>query len=263
MAALTADTQLQSSEAQIIALKMADNVHIYKDSIVCLNASGYAVAGADTSGYTFVGFAYEDIDNTLAGHTAGGKTIRVYTDRIFKAVPFTGTATQATVGQPVFVSDSATLAAQGSVSNNVAVGLCVAFNSATSIDVLVFPALPGNGATQTVGTQAIIKRLTLSPHPTDTYSANMTIDVTFSYHLVAGVSGTSATVTFTPSAAGSAGDVLIIETTADASGTVTATFASTFHPSGTQATTASHFSSIMFVSDGTRWVEVARTTALA
>lgn len=116
--------------------------------------------------------------------------------------------------------------------------------------------------TQTA-TTAIERRQRFSPQPTDTYAASMTIDVTYTYHIVAGVSGTSATVTYTPSAAGTAGDLLIIATEADASGTVTATFASTFHPSGTQATTASHFSTITFISDGTRWLEVCRTTALA
>ena len=39
--------------------------------------------------------------------------------------------------------------------------------------------------------------------------------------------------------------------------------ASTFHSSGTQATTTGTFSTIVFVSDGTRWLEVCRTTALA
>lgn len=101
------------------------------------------------------------------------------------------------------------------------------------------------------------------PAPTDTYAATMTLDVTKSSHIIAGVSGTSATVAFTPSAAGTAGDLLTILTSADASGTVTATFASTFHPSATQVTTASHFSTITFQSDGTRWLELCRTTNLA
>lgn len=126
-------------------------------------------------------------------------------------------------------------------------------------EVDVTSALAGATSTATV---AVDRLLRLSPQPTDTYAATMNIDVTYSYHVVAGVSTTSATVAYTPTAAGSAGDVLIIETTATSSGTVTATFASTFHSSGTQATTASKFSTIMFVSDGTQWNEVARTTAL-
>lgn len=105
--------------------------------------------------------------------------------------------------------------------------------------------------------------LAIGPAPTDTYGSAMTIDVTKSLHVIAGVNGTSATVTFTPSAAGSAGDRLTIITSADGTGTVTATFASTFKSSGTQATTASHFSTIEFVSNGSAWLEMSRTTALA
>lgn len=113
------------------------------------------------------------------------------------------------------------------------------------------------------GTASSAAKTSLIGQPTDTYAATMTIDVTKSSHVISGVSGTSATVALTPSAAGTKGDFLEILTEADASGTVTATFASTFHSSGTQATTASHFSSIAFRSDGTRWVELYRTTNLA
>jgi len=110
---------------------------------------------------------------------------------------------------------------------------------------------------------AKIQKLELTPQPVDTFAATMTIDVTYSLHVISVSETTSATVTYTPSAAGTAGDVLIIVQEADSSGTVTATFASTFHSSGTQATTASHKSSITFVSDGTIWVEQSRTTAVS
>ena len=92
--------------------------------------------------------------------------------------------------------------------------------------------------------------------------AAITIDVTKSLHVIAGVNGTSATSTYTPSAAGSAGDILEIITSADGSGTVTVTFASTFRSAGTQATTLNKISSIRFVSNGTNWIETSRVTAL-
>jgi hypothetical protein len=118
------------------------------------------------------------------------------------------------------------------------------------------------------GNQAVAGRLaanvlSMQNQPTDTYSAAMTIDVTKSSHVISVSNTTSAASTFTPSAAGTEGDLLFILTEADASGTVTVTFASTFHSSGTQATTASKFSSILFQSDGSRWVEIARSTALS
>lgn len=107
---------------------------------------------------------------------------------------------------------------------------------------------------------AQIQKLSIGPAPVDTYGAAITIDVTKSFHVIAASNTASAATTLTPSGAGAAGDYLEILTEADSSGTVTATFASTFHPSGTQVTTLSKFSTIAFRSDGTRWLELFRTT---
>jgi len=120
--------------------------------------------------------------------------------------------------------------------------------------------LPAAGQTFTGRMEAQL--LSVGPAATDTYAAAMTIDVTKSLHIIAASNGTSATATLTPSAAGQSGDILTIITEADGTGTVTVTFASTFHPSGTQATTLSKFSTIQFMSDGSRWLEQSRTTAL-
>lgn len=65
-----------------IGFLVEDNVHIYQGAMVQLNASGYAVpAGtaytADTHLFTTAGRAMEEIDNTLSGHTQGGKTVQV------------------------------------------------------------------------------------------------------------------------------------------------------------------------------------------
>jgi hypothetical protein len=119
----------------------------------------------------------------------------------------------------------------------------------------------GNAATFTGRTT--INLLNEGPAPVDTYAATMTIDVTKGFHKVAASNGTSAACTMTPSAAGTSGDNLTIITEADGSGTVTVTFAATFHSSGTQATTASTNSSIYFTSDGTKWIESGRVTAVA
>ena len=143
----------------------------------------------------------------------------------------------------------------GSAAGGTGAAITIGGTNATGINI-------GNGTVSTAVTGRMIAQLlAMGPKPTDTYGSTIAIDVTKSLHVIAGVNGTSATSTLTPSAAGSAGDVLTILTAADASGTVTVTFASTFHSSGTQATTASHFSSIMFQSDGTRWYELCRTTA--
>lgn len=105
-------------------------------------------------------------------------------------------------------------------------------------------------------------RIVLMPK-TDTYSASFLINTDITNHILPASNGTSATCTISPSAVGAAGTPLIITTEADASGSVTVTFGGTFHSSGTQVTTASHFSTIEFLSDGTRYVERNRTTNLA
>lgn len=115
----------------------------------------------------------------------------------------------------------------------------------------------------TFGARMLAQLLAVGPKPADTFASTMMIDVTKSLHVISASHATSATLALTPSAAGSAGDVLIILTETDSGGTVTTTFASTFHSSGTQACTLSTFSSILFISDGTRWVEVCRTTAVS
>ena len=105
--------------------------------------------------------------------------------------------------------------------------------------------------------------LNLGAPPTDTYASTMTIDATKSYHSIQCVHATSATSTLTPSAAGSAGDVQVLEFLGDASsGTCVITFASTYRSAGTLSVTATTAWQIAFVSDGTKWVELCRTAAI-
>jgi hypothetical protein len=94
------------------------------------------------------------------------------------------------------------------------------------------------------------------------YGATMALVVASNKITVAGVNGTSATATINCAAVAPAGAPLIIETTADASGTVTVTFGTHFRTTGTQATTASKISEIFFVGDGTNWNEVCRNTSM-
>jgi len=147
----------------------------------------------------------------------------------------------------------------GNVAPTVAfsVGSAEQFNVTSGGVATAISLNVGNTAIPTLG------KLNIAPKTGQTYSNAMTIDVTNSNQVLAVSFTTSGTSTWTPSAAGTAGDLLLLETTADASGTVTVTFAASFKTSGTQATTASHFSSILFISTGSAWLEVARTTNLA
>lgn len=123
-----------------------------------------------------------------------------------------------------------------------------------------------HSSTTVTGTTAVVVantgKLTVAPKTNDTWGASVSLSVAISNHVIAASNTTSATSTITPTGTGSAGDWIFIDTVADGSGSVTVTFASTFHSSATQVTTASHLSSIAFKSDGTRWIEQYRTTNL-
>lgn len=96
-------------EAPVLAAEI-----IYKGSPVFMNSSGRAYAPDGTTntpvvGDTFLGFAYEKVDNS--GGAAEDKDVRIVSRGIVK-MPLAGTPTQAKVGQPVFynvVGDDATL----------------------------------------------------------------------------------------------------------------------------------------------------------
>jgi hypothetical protein len=134
VATLTADKEVSYKEAGLDAYAMADNVHLFKGSLICVNSSGYAVDGATTAGNICVGVAYENVDNTLTGHTAGGKNIRVQSGKTFQL----GAAgmSQAAVGQDVFLVDDQTvgLAPQ---TNSILVGKVRRYVSSTSVWVYI------------------------------------------------------------------------------------------------------------------------------
>lgn len=97
-----------------------------------------------------------------------------------------------------------------------------------------------------------------------TYAATQAIGPILQYSRyveINGVNSTSATCTVTTTMVALAGAHLIVNVKADATGTVTATFSTGFKSTGTVAATASTNFPVLFVSNGTNWVEVARPTA--
>lgn len=80
---VTKANESKRSPGDIVDLPVADNVIIYKGTIVVIDTSGYANIPSDAAGLKFAGIAYETVDNTITGHTAGGLRIRVYQEGIF------------------------------------------------------------------------------------------------------------------------------------------------------------------------------------
>lgn len=81
MAALSAErkasVQMGSrSVPEVLSIKIADNVKIYKGALVMLSG-GYATPGATATGKQAIGRAEETVDNTIVGHSAGLFRVKV------------------------------------------------------------------------------------------------------------------------------------------------------------------------------------------
>lgn len=123
----------KQSFGHAITLPLAASTTVYSGSLVSVNAAGYGVVAGDTASTVFMGVAADTVANT---GSAGDKKIMVYVRGTFEFA-FAGTATQATVGQSLTVSDGQTLAVAATTTNDIATGKCVEFISATAVRVLL------------------------------------------------------------------------------------------------------------------------------
>jgi len=105
--ALTADRNVEFfASADLVDLPVNDNVKVYKGALVGRDrATGFArplVAGDE-----FLGIAYRQADNTVAGHTAGGINVRLHQRvDIVHALPG---VTNMDIGKDVYASHEDTL----------------------------------------------------------------------------------------------------------------------------------------------------------
>ena len=91
---------------ELIDIPADDNVKIYKGAFVGLNVStGYA--RPLTAGDDFLGVAYAQADNTVAGHTAGG--IRARLHQSVDIVHALSDVSSTDIGKVVYASDDDTL----------------------------------------------------------------------------------------------------------------------------------------------------------
>lgn len=127
MAGLTRDRATSYREGVEVDYPVAAGAKIYAGSLVCVNADGFAVPAADTSGYVFVGVALEQMDNSAGAN--GAKSIRVRREGVFEFDA--ASITQAMVGDPMYVVDDHTFDDAAGPTNDIKVGLLVKFASAT------------------------------------------------------------------------------------------------------------------------------------
>ena len=119
MSALTTNRYTKHRDGLVTAHPVAEAAHIFKGSLVCANADGYAAPGADTAGFTFLGVALEEADNTDGAD--GGLTVKVLCCGVF-LLGKTGTITQASLGAKVYIADDQTVALAATTTNDVPCG---------------------------------------------------------------------------------------------------------------------------------------------
>ena len=138
----TAANERYRKEGEILAMGMHDNVKLYKGDIVLADATtGLArpVYSGGAQGDTFMGVAMESVDNTTSGHTAAGKTIRVYRTGSFQF--YKASAAIGDVGLAAFTlpdaSTGATNAVGASATKCSRVGMIEEYVDATHVRVRI------------------------------------------------------------------------------------------------------------------------------
>jgi hypothetical protein len=124
---MTANKDVARKEGRIEAYPVEDDAHIYKGALVALNAAGYLEPASDAAGKVLAGVAYEECDNTLEGHSQGGKTCRVTRDGVFKLAA--SSVAQTLVGRKVYVVDDTTV--DETTSHSLLAGVVVEVLSST------------------------------------------------------------------------------------------------------------------------------------
>lgn len=129
MAAATADqdTVIRAADAPV-DYPVAGSTRIYKHTMVCLDANGYATPAADTSGLSgVVGIAMEGRNNSSG--SAGDTSVPV---RSGVQVVMAATSILATQqGQMMYVVDDSTVDDRAAVTNMIPAGILIQRISAT------------------------------------------------------------------------------------------------------------------------------------
>jgi hypothetical protein len=130
MAVATAQVSIPAYVHAFLSIPIAANTKIYGGAAVCINASGYLVNAADTSGLIFIGFANESLnafDNTVSGNANGSFNVPV-TDLTIGQGLYTINAAnpaQSWVGTHAFWLDNTSVGQAGSSTNKIIAGTIV------------------------------------------------------------------------------------------------------------------------------------------
>jgi hypothetical protein len=153
MAALTQDIVVtRQSPSRPGSYPIAADTVIYDGALVCLDATGFAIPGADTAGITHaVGVAKQNVDNT--GGDDGDLQVPVRYGCPFLLAE--SGVVQADMGRDAFISDDQTVVASGT-SNSRRAGRFLRFEDGVDGKVWVFLNAPlGDVVDTSVGTADI------------------------------------------------------------------------------------------------------------
>lgn len=138
MTALADDKKTEYREGVEISIPVDDGDKIYAGAMVCANADGYAVPGADTAGLIFMGIAREQADN--ASGQDGDISVLVRRRGLFK-MSFATAITEANVGDSVYIADDQNVDLVGNVTNDIFAGIIAEYIDATHAWVDIEPAV--------------------------------------------------------------------------------------------------------------------------
>ena len=119
MTALTDNYEAKRQDGEIISVPVLASATIYKGALVCDNDTGYASAGTDANGTTFLGVAVEKADNSSG--TDGAISVRIYKTGAFQYTKTT--AVQTDLGIVAYVRDDQTVSL--STTNSITAGYIV------------------------------------------------------------------------------------------------------------------------------------------
>jgi hypothetical protein len=140
MAALAADRNTEYSLGDTLALPVKASTTIYAGSLVCIDATGYAVPAADTVGLIFVGVATAQADNASG---AAGDINVVVRRRGRYLLTYDGTATQADVGSLVYAVNDQTVDLTADTTNDILIGIVAKMEDADELWIEIDTAVQG------------------------------------------------------------------------------------------------------------------------
>ena len=130
MAALTGDRETAHRDGVLLSVGMDKAAQtIYKGSLVNLDATGYAVSGADTSGHQFIGVAYETKEIATDDTSDGDTEVRVWRKGVFLFNTSETLDVSTDIGAEMYIVDDQTVAFSGTTTNDVKCGRIVAIET--------------------------------------------------------------------------------------------------------------------------------------